>query len=100
MGAGYGFVRRHTKDNTHIEPNSKPALKLIYPYHPLFGEKIDVFGAAGGKRDLVYVRLKDRSTRGIPMWMFDQARCTGIHEAVDPLVEVSALLDLSELLEK
>ena len=100
MGVGYGSVRRHTKHNTHIEPNSKSALKLIYPYHPLFGEEIDVFGAAGGKRDLVYVRLKDRSTRGVPLWMFDQARCAGIREAVDSLVEVPALLNLSELLEK
>lgn len=27
---------------------------------------------------MVYVRLADRSTRGVPAWMFDPAVCSGV----------------------
>jgi hypothetical protein len=72
--------------------------KILYPYHPLFGKDCDSFGSAGGKRDMVYVRLVDRSTRGVPAWMFDPVVCSGVKAADEPLIECAALVELSGLL--
>jgi len=74
--------------------------KILYPYHPLFGKDCESFGSAGGKRDMVYVRLADRSTRGVPAWMFDPVVCAGVKVADDPLIECAALVELSILLEQ
>src|SRR6516162_337732 len=47
-------------------------LRILYPYHPCFGQTFEAFGSAGGLRDLVYVRMPNNATRGIPAWMFDE----------------------------
>ncbi len=56
-------------------------------------------GAAGGARDLVYIRLPDKTTKGIPAWMFDPVVCGNVRSADRPLIECSALLKLTELLD-
>lgn len=73
--------------------------KVLYLYHPLFGKELEVFGAAGGKRDLVYVKLPNNTTRGIPAWMFDEVICAGIRSAERPIVDCRALLKLAVLLD-
>jgi hypothetical protein len=73
--------------------------KLLYPFHPLFGTEIEVFGAAGGERDLVYVRLANSTTRGVPAWMFDEAICAGIRSVERPTIDCHALLRLAQLLD-
>ena len=67
MDLVYGFVQTGTLHNARIGLFPK----ILYPYHPLFGKECEAFGAAGGARDMVYVRLADRSTKGVPAWMFD-----------------------------
>ena len=74
-------------------------LKLRYPFHPLFGTPLEVFGAAGGGRDLVYVRLPNNTTRGIPAWMFDEVICAGVRSAERPTIDCAALLKLAQLLD-
>ena len=75
------------------------SLEILYPYHPLFGQEYEVFGAAGGRRDLVYVRLPDKTTKGVPAWMFDPAVCAGVRLAERPLIDCHALLRLARLLD-
>lgn len=47
---------------------------------------------------MVYVRLADQSTRGVPAWMFDPVVCAGVKLAETPLIEYAALIALAELL--
>ena len=47
---------------------------------------------------MVYVRLADRSTRGVPAWMFDPAVCSTVRVAETPLIGCGALADLAALL--
>lgn len=71
---------------------------IIYPFRPLFGKDYESFGSAGGKRDMVCLRLPDQSTRGVPAWMFDPVVCSGVKAADKPLIECAALVELSVLL--
>jgi hypothetical protein len=48
---------------------------------------------------MVHVRLPDRSTRGVPAWMFDPGICAGIRWSENPLIDVSALVQLSRMLD-
>ena len=72
--------------------------KILYPFHPLFGKDCETCGSAGGERDMVYVRLADRSTRGVPAWMFDPVVCSTVRLAETPLIECGALSGLAVLL--
>ena len=60
---------------------------------------MEVFGAAGGERDLVYVRLPNSTTRGLPAWMFDELICAKIRSADQPIIDFDALLKLVDLLD-
>lgn len=60
---------------------------------------MEVFGGAGGERDLVYVRLPNNTTRGVPAWMFDESICAGIRSAERPTIDCQALLGLAQLLD-
>jgi hypothetical protein len=96
MEPACGFTQTDTLHNARIGLFSK----ILYPYHPLYGKDSESFGSAGGKRDMVYVRLADRSTRGVPAWMFDPVVCAGVKAADEPLIECAALVELSVLLEQ
>ena len=74
-------------------------LRILYPYHPCFGQTFEVFGSAGGLRDLVYVRMPNNATRGIPAWMFDETICASIRCADHPMIDCQALLKLAQLLD-
>ena len=74
-------------------------LRILYPYHPCFGQTFEVFGSAGGLRDLVYVRMPNNATRGIPAWMFDETICSSIRCADRPMIDCQALLKLAQLLD-
>lgn len=73
--------------------------RLLYPYHPLYGEQMEITGAIGGERDLIYVRLHDTTTRGLPTWMFDPELCDSVRMVEKPVVECAALLSLAALLD-
>ena len=73
--------------------------KIHYPFHPLFGKEIDFIGSVGGKRDMAYVRLPNKTTKGIPAWMLDEAACAHIRTAIKPTVDPQALLKLAALLD-
>src|ERR1700756_4418627 len=72
-------------------------LRILYPYHPCFGQTFKVFGSAGGLRDLVYVRMPNNATRGIPAWMFDETICASIRCADRQTIDCWALLRLAQL---
>lgn len=74
-------------------------MKILYPYHPLFGTDYEVFGFALGERDMVYIRLPDQSTRGVPAWMFDPGICAVVRLADKPLIDAHALMSLGQLLD-
>ena len=95
MAQACGYFARHTFHNAYIE--SSP--KLLYPFHPLYGTQIEVLGGAGGKRDMIYVRLPDQSTRGLPAWMFDALFCANIRTAIVPQIDFAPLQQLAGLLE-
>ena len=58
-----------------------------------------MFGGAGGQRDLIYVRLLNNTTRGVPAWMFDEVICSGVRSAERPTIDGGALLRLAQLLD-
>src|SRR6478736_3535761 len=60
-GAAFGAAQRQTLHNAR-----KGYLRVLYPYHPYYGQTFEVFGANGGLRDLVYIRMPNNTTRGIP----------------------------------
>jgi len=92
--AAYGFARKET---LHTARNG--FLRVLYPYHPLYEQILEVFGAAGGLRNLVYVRMPNNATRGIPAWMFDQSVCGSVRKADFPIINCQALLSLGRLLD-
>jgi hypothetical protein len=73
--------------------------KIHYPYHPMFGRELEIFGGAGGQRDVIYVLLPDRTTRGIPGWMFDEVVCSSVRTANQPTIDGGALIRLAQLLD-
>ena len=73
--------------------------KILYPYHPWFGKELEVFGGAGGQRDVIYVKLPNNTTRGVPAWMFDEVICAAVRTAEHPTVDGGALLRLAQLLD-
>lgn len=95
MAPACGSPQRDTLHNARFGFSPK----VLYPHHPLFGEDIEVFGSAGGQRDMVYVRLADNTTRGVPAWMFDPVVCAGVRAADEPVIECRALLDLARLVD-
>ena len=94
MGADYGCVPRQTLHNAR-----KGYLRVLYPYHPYYGQTFEVFGSNGGLRDLVYIRMPNNATRGIPAWMFDETICASIRCADRPTIDCRALLRLAQLLD-
>jgi hypothetical protein len=92
--ADYGSARRQTLHNAR-----KGYLRVLYPYHPYYGQTFEVFGANGGLRDLVYIRMPNNTTRGVPAWMFDELICASVREADRPTIDCQALLRLAQLLD-
>ena len=91
---GCGYVPRQTLHNAR-----KGYLRVLYPYHPYYGQTFEVFGANGGLRDLVYIRMPNNTTRGIPAWMFDESICASVRCADRPTTNCQALLRLAQLLD-
>ena len=52
-----------------------------------------------GLRDLVYIRMPNNATRGIPAWMFDETICASIRCADRPTIDCGALLRLAQMLD-
>ena len=94
MGVVYEYVPRQTLHNAR-----SGYLRILYPYHPYYGQTFEVFGSNGGLRDLVYIRMPNNSTRGIPAWMFDETICASIRCADRPAIDCRALLRLAQLLD-
>jgi hypothetical protein len=92
--AAFGAAPRETLHNAR-----KGYLRVLYPYHPYYGQTLEVFGAGGGLRDLVYVRMPNNTTRGIPAWMFDESICASVRCADRAIIDFQALLRLAQLLD-
>ncbi len=72
---------------------------MLYPYHPLFWQDIEVCGAAGGLRDIVFLRMPDTTRRGVPAWMLDEVVCARVRSE-EPRIECGALQRLAQLLDR
>ena len=94
MVVAFGFAQRETLHNAR-----KGYLRVLYPYHPYYGQTLEVFGAGGGLRDLMYVRMPNNTTRGIPGWMFDESICASVRCADRATIDCQALLRLAQLLD-
>ena len=94
MAPAFGAAPRETLHNAR-----KGYLRVLYPYHPYYGQTLEVFGAGGGLRDLVYVRMPNNTTRGIPAWMFDESICASVRCANRAIIDFQALLRLAQLLD-
>ena len=94
MAPAFGAAPRETLHNAR-----KGYLRVLYPYHPYYGQTLEVFGAGGGLRDLVYVRMPNNTTRGIPAWMFDESICASVRCADRAIIDFQALLRLAQLLD-
>ena len=94
MEPACGSAVRQTLHNAR-----KGYLRVLYPYHPYYGQTFEVFGSNGGLRDLVHIRMPNNATRGIPAWMFDEAICASIRCADRPAFDCRALLRLAQLLD-
>ena len=86
MEVVYGFAPKQT---LHTARNG--FLRVLYPYHPLAEQVLEVFGAGLGLRDLVYVRMPNNATRGIPAWMFDGAICGSVRNSDCPIIDWDVL---------
>ena len=75
------------------------AARLLYPYHPLYGDGTATMDVVGLRSDMIVVRLPDGSHRGIPAWMFDPVECATVRSAPRSIVEAKALLSIVDLLE-
>jgi hypothetical protein len=93
-GRAFGVVPRQTLHNAR-----KGYLRVLYPYHPYYEQTCEVFGSNGGLRDLVYIRMPNNATRGIPAWMFDETICASIRCADRPTIDCRALLRLAQMLD-
>ena len=93
-GSGLWVCAKTTLHNAR-----KGYLRVLYPYHPYYGQTLEVFGAGGGLRDLVYVRMPNNTTRGIPAWMFDESICASVRCADRAIIDFQALLRLAQLLD-
>jgi hypothetical protein len=94
MAPAFGAAPRETLHNAR-----KGYLRVLYPYHPYYGQTLEVFGAGGGLRDLVYVRMPNNTTRGIPAWMFDESICASVRCADRAIIDFQALIRLAQLLD-
>ena len=94
-GRVFGWRRTCTLHNARLSK----AAKVLYPHHPLFGKELDVWGGAGGQRDLLFVKLSNNTTRGVPAWMFDEVICSTVRDAEQPVIDCGALLRLAQLLD-
>src|SRR5262249_46715647 len=92
--AAFGAAPRQTLHNAR-----KGYLRVLYPYHPYYGQTFEVFGANGGLRDLVYIRMPNNTTRGDPAWMFDESICASVRCADRPTTDCQALLTLAQMLD-
>jgi len=95
MALGTGVWQTEGSHTAHFSP----VPELRYRFHPLYKADFEVIGSIGGKRDLVFIRMPNNSTRGIPGWMFDLERCSAMRFEQTPAVDPHALLALISLLD-
>ena len=77
----------------------RDSTKLLYPYHPLFGDAATPLEIIGARSDMFVARLPDNSRRGIPAWMFDVEVCASVRELPHPVIHSAALLEIMDMLE-
>ena len=71
----------------------------MYPWHPLHGERVRVYGRQGrAGRQILYIEVRPGLSREIPPWMCDAGACAaisigGARVAIDALTELRTILD-------
>ena len=74
---------------------------MCYRHHPFHGEEVEVLRRARGQNvDSVLVRVRENGVQlALPAWMLDDVFCAQLRYECEPLVAVSALIALCELLD-
>ena len=72
--------------------------RVAYPWHPLFGQTLQVSSHRRGK-DLqcIYTDERPDLSRELPTWMFDEAYCVGMALG-EPQVSIEGLLEFAAAL--
>ncbi|MBP2449613.1 hypothetical protein JOH51_007121 [Rhizobium leguminosarum] len=71
---------------------------IVYPWHPLFGNKVQVSPYRRGKSLMsIYTDKRPDLSRELPNWMFDESYCSGMRLgppeiSIDGLNELAAAL--------
>jgi hypothetical protein len=80
---------------------SPATVKIFYPWHPLYGQEVKVFGRLRDDgQDCYLIELPDHSRVPMPVWMADEDYCRRCKLQDKPVVSLDALLKLAKLLEE
>jgi len=76
-------------------------LTIHYPHHPQFGQAVTLVrrvSFSGQPRDQLQVELPNGFQLVVPEWMFDEERCCGMEIVAQPVLALSALQALRDLM--
>ena len=88
---------------TNDPVNKTDVRRVLYPWHPLYGQDVIVRETRAGSRSVLRCQVdadETRDNREIPLWMFDAVRCARMVPTPQPQVCWAALLDLRRLLDE
>ena len=75
--------------------------RVVYRWHPMFGEEVSVHvGAGARKHGMLHCDVSGKfevAGLAIPIWMFDPSICQRMQLRRDPFVDISALEALKQL---
>ena len=72
---------------------------MHYRFHPLFGKELEVVHRRDSRSaDERIAQLPDGTCCILPEWMFDESYCLSLQEVDRPVISVSALNELADLL--
>src|SRR5271169_5589421 len=101
---GTSQCRRNTapsdsRPNKRHSAYSFRTARIAYPWHPLFGQTLQVSSHRRGK-DLqcIYTDERPDLSRELPTWMFDESYCTGMVLG-EPQISIEGLLKFAAALE-
>src|SRR6185312_12780324 len=71
-----------------------------YPWHPLHGRRLRVYGHCGKRgQQILYVEVVQGISRELPAWMADAAACAAMSSG-PPQVDLGHLNELRAILDK
>jgi hypothetical protein len=72
--------------------------KIHYPFHPLFGQRVEIIRRVNRRRSEVIITLPDNTLCAIPEWMLNEHDCQKCVIRTQPIISLPALKTLRDLL--